>query len=154
MAVTMRSRLSQPVGGAPAWAIVLLGVVAVALVPWSIALTMQLPAHHVARHWDVAWAGFDAGMAVVLIATVVAAVRRSGWLTGLAMAAAAMLVCDAWFDVVTASRGAEQVMAAASGMLIELPLAVICVWVARNAERAGDYLEAAGRITRRRARPR
>jgi hypothetical protein len=28
------------------------------------------------------------------------------------------------------------------------------VWVARNAERAGDYLEAAGRITRRRARPR
>jgi hypothetical protein len=132
MAVTMRSRLSQPVGGAPAWAIVLLGVVAVALVPWSIALTMQLPAHHVARHWDVAWAGFDAGMAVVLIATVVAAVRRSGWLTGLAMAAAAMLVCDAWFDVVTSAPD-ERWVAVASALVVELPLAVVCVLVSRSA---------------------
>jgi hypothetical protein len=132
MAVTMRSRLSQPVGGAPAWAIVLLGVVAVALVPWSIALTMQLPAHHVARHWDVAWAGFDAGMAVVLIATVVAAVRGSGWLTGLAMAAAAMLVCDAWFDVVTSAPD-ERWVAVASALVVELPLAVVCVLVSRSA---------------------
>ena len=128
----MRSRLSQPVGGAPAWAIVLLGVVALALVPWSIALTMQLPAHHVARHWDVAWAGFDAGMAVVLIATVVAAVRGSAWLTGLAMAAAAMLVCDAWFDVVTSAPD-ERWVAVASALVVELPLAVVCVLVSRSA---------------------
>ena len=132
MAVTMRSRLSQPVGGAPAWAIVLLGVAAVALVPWSIALTMQLPAHHVARHWDVAWAGFDAGMAVVLIATVVAAIRGSAWLTGLAMAAAAMLLCDAWFDVVTSAPD-ERWVAVASALVVELPLAVVCVLVSRSA---------------------
>ena len=128
----MRSRLSQPVGGAPAWAIVLLGVAAVALVPWSIALTMQLPAHHVARHWDVAWAGFDAGMAVVLIATVVAAIRGSAWLTGLAMAAAAMLLCDAWFDVVTSAPD-ERWVAVASALVVELPLAVVCVLVSRSA---------------------
>jgi hypothetical protein len=46
-------------------------------------------------------------------------------------------------------------MSLASGIFIELPLAIICVWVARNAERAQDYFAAAGgRLTRRRARPR
>ena len=128
----MRSRLSQPVGGAPAWAILLLGAAAIALVPWSIALSTQLPAHHVARHWDVAWAGFDAGMAAVLIATVVAAVRGSAWLTGLAMAAAAMLLCDAWFDVVTSAPD-ERWVAVASAIVVELPLAVVCVLVSRSA---------------------
>ena len=144
MARTMRSRLSQPVGGAPAWAILLLGAAAIALVPWSIALTTQLPAHHVARHWDVAWAGFDAGMAAVLIATVVAAVRGSAWLTGLAMAAAAMLVCDAWFDVVTSAPD-DFWVAVASALVVELPLAVVCVLVSRSAVAGRGYSPATTR---------
>ena len=65
-----------------------------------------------------------------------------------------MLVCDAWFDIVTASSGVEQVTAAVSGALLELPLAVVCVWLARNAERAHEYLAATRAISRPRARPR
>jgi hypothetical protein len=131
----MRSRLSQPVGGAPAWAILLLGVAAIALIPWSAALTTQLPAHHVARHWDVAWAGFDAGMAAVLLATVLAALRGSPWLPGLAMAAAAMLLCDAWFDVVTSAEELDFWIALVSAAFVELPLAAVCVLVSRSSVR-------------------
>ena len=129
----MRSRLSQSVGGAPAWTIVLLGAAAVALVPWTIVLSTQLPAHHVVRHWDLAWAGFDVGMAAVLAATVVAALRGSTWLAGLAMAAAAMLVCDAWFDVVTSASAVDFWVALVSALVVELPLAVVCVVVSRRA---------------------
>jgi len=138
----MPSRLLQPIGGAPAWAIGLLGIAAVVLVPWSVALTAELPAHHVARHWDVAWAGFDAGLAIALLATVVAAVRGSHWLSGLATAAAAMLLCDAWFDVVTSASRLDLWLALASAVVVELPLAVVCVVVSRSAvqvaRRTGD----------------
>ena len=129
----MASRLSQPVGGAPAWAIALLAATAVALVPWSIALSTRLPAHHVVRHWDVAWAGFDVGLAIVLGATVVVALRGSAWLPGLAMASAAMLLCDAWFDVVTSANDVDLGVALGSAAIVELPLAVVCVVVSRRA---------------------
>ena len=130
---TMSSRLSQPVGGAPAWGIALLAAASIALVPWSIALSTQLPAHHVVRHWDVAWAGFDVGLALVLAATVVAALRGSAWLAGLALSAAVMLVCDAWLDVVTSASAVELSVALASAAVVELPLAVVCVLVSRRA---------------------
>ena len=128
----MLQRLSQSIGGAPAWAIVVLGAAAALLLPWTVVLTTALPAHHVARHWDVAWAGFDAGLAAVLLATVVAAVRRSAWLSGLALAAAAVLLCDAWFDVVTSAGGLDLWLAVASALVLELPLAGLCVVVSRS----------------------
>jgi hypothetical protein len=137
----------------PRWVAPVFALVGAGLVPWTLWMAYELPQRHIARHWDLAWVGFDIAMAGLLLATAFAALRRAVWIQSTAAAAATMLVCDAWFDVVTASHGADQVMAAASGMLLELPLAVICVWVARNAEQAQGYLEAAGRITRR-ARPR
>lgn len=139
----------------PRWVAPLFALVGAGLVPWTLWMAYDLPQRHIARHWDLAWVGFDVAMAGLLLATAFAALRRAVWIQSTAAAAATMLVCDAWFDIVTASRGAEQAMAVASGLLIELPLAVICIWVARNAERAGDYLAAANRsISRRRARPR
>lgn len=134
---TMQPALSRSIGGAPAWAIVLLGTAAVVLIPWSVALTTELPAHHVARHWDIAWAGFDAGLAVALLATVVAAVRGSRWLSGLAAAAAAMLLCDAWFDVITSASRLDLWLALASAVVIELPLALACGVVSRSALHTG-----------------
>lgn len=130
---TTRSRLSRPIGGAPAWTIALLAAAAITLVPWTAVVTTQLPAHHVARHWDVAWAGFDAGLAAVLLATVVAALRGSAWLPGLALAAAALLICDAWFDVVTAASGIDLQLAVLTAVFLELPLVVVCVIASRSA---------------------
>lgn len=138
----------------PRWVAPLFALVGAGLVPWTLWVAYDLPQRHIARHWDLAWVGFDVAMACLLLATAFAALRRAVWIQSTAAAAATMLVCDAWFDIVTASRWAEQAMAAASGVLIELPLAIICIWVARNADQAREYLDAAGRITRRRARPR
>ena len=128
----MRQRLSQRLDDVPMWAIVLLGGAALLLVPWAVALTAELPAHHVARHWDVAWAGFDAGLAIVLLATVAAVVRRSAWRAVIAGGAAAMLVCDAWFDVVTSSDQLDLWLAVAAAVVVELPLAGVCILVAHR----------------------
>ena len=49
-------------------------------------------------HYDAAWAGFDVMLLVALASAGYFALRRSRYLvTG----AAALLVVDAWFDVVT-----------------------------------------------------
>jgi len=146
---------AEPVTPVPRWVAPFFLVVGIGLVLWTIWIAYDLPRRHVARHWDVAWAGFDVMMAALLLITAYGAARRAVWLQSAAAASATMLVCDAWFDIVTSGRGADLAMSLASGIFIELPLAIICVWVARNAERAQDYFAAAGgRLTRRRARPR
>jgi hypothetical protein len=137
-----------PLTPIPRWVAPLFAVLGIGLVPWAAWIAYELPQRHLARHWDVAWGGFDIAMAGLLIATAVAAVRRSPWIQGTATAAATMLICDAWFDMSTAARGSEEAMAIATAVLIELPLAGLCLWVARNAEHAHELL------LRRRARPR
>jgi hypothetical protein len=147
-------RQAGEIAPAPRWVARLFAVVGVGLVPWTVWIAYDLPARHTARHWDVAWVGFDVMMALLLLGTAYAAVRRSPWIQSTAAAAATMLCCDAWFDIVTAGRGADLALSLASGFFVELPLAAICVWVARNAEQAQEYMAAAGRFTRRRARRR
>jgi hypothetical protein len=110
----------------PRWVAWLFGLTALALVPWTVWLTYSLPAEHVTRHYDVAWVGFDVLLLVAFGLTAWAAVSGSRLLTPIAAATAAMLVCDAWFDVVT-SWGLDAVLTA---MLAELPLAVICAILA------------------------
>jgi hypothetical protein len=109
---------------------------ALALVPWVVLLVYLLPSSQRAAHWDVAWAGFDVGMAFLLFAVAVAAWRGSAWLEGAATAAATVLVVDAWFDVLTSSTNAELMTALAEALLVELPMAVLCVLIARSAEHA------------------
>lgn len=133
IATTMRSRLPRRTSRPPAWSIWLLAAAGIALVPWSIALSAELPADHVARHWDIAWAGFDAWLAIILLATVTAAIRRSSWLPGWSLAAAAVLVCDAWFDVVTSSGGLDLWLALLTAVAVELPLAIVCALICRQA---------------------
>ena len=48
---------------------------------------------------------------------------------------ATMLLVDAWFDVVTASGRDEYVLALAQAAVLEMPLAVVCIWLSVNVER-------------------
>jgi hypothetical protein len=112
---------------------VFLLVAALALVPWIGWLAASLPCSYRSQHWGIAWAGFDAGLAFVLGLTGFAALRRAPWLEQAAVAAAALLVADAWFDVVT-SRGAGAItVAVAEALAIELPIAAFCLRLARSA---------------------
>ena len=99
-----------------------------------------LPSEHKAAHWDIAWAGFDVGLALVLLAVALAAWRRSPWLEGAATAAATLLFVDAWFDVLTSSTTSELTVALCEAFFVEIPLAVLCLLIARDAERRVNVL--------------
>jgi len=105
-----------------------------ALLPWTIWLTQRLPSHHTDEHWRALWVGFDLAIAAALISTAVLAMRRSPWLETAAAIAGTLLLCDAWFDSLLESGGAFWV-ALLEAAALELPLAGICFWVARDAER-------------------
>ncbi len=118
-----------------AWVAALFALASILLVPWAVLLAAVLPSTHRSAHWDVAWVGFDALLALVLLVVAVTAWRRSPWLEGAATAAAALLFVDAWFDALTASSRSELAAALVEATLVELPLALLCLLLARRAKR-------------------
>ena len=119
-------------------------------------------ARHLSRRWDLAWTGFDIGLAACFAGTAIAAWRRSPSVGAFAAATGTLLLADAWFDIVLESRGAETRLAIVEAVFAELPVAALCFWIAHRTERflalAVDV--ALGRETRHisrrpvRARPR
>jgi hypothetical protein len=110
---------------------VFLAGAALVLVPWIVWLATSLPCRHLSRHWGIAWAGFDAALATTLALTAVAALRRAPWLDRVAVAAATLLAADAWFDVITSRGAAAVVLATVEAVAVELPIALLCLWLIR-----------------------
>jgi hypothetical protein len=110
------------------------GIAAVWLCAYSlIHLTSTLPSSYAAAHWRIAWVGFDLAMATVAVITL-ALLRRGVALAALPAAMlAAMLMCDGWFDCLTARAGdlAESLLSLGA----ELPAALFFLWVAVSALR-------------------
>jgi len=125
----------------PRWLAWAFALIAVFLVPWTLWLTFSLPTRHVTHHYDVAWVGFDIGLAVAFAATAVAALRASPWLQVLATLTGTMLVCDAWFDTVTATSRDEQIVAILEAAVAELPLAALCAWIVFDTTRFHEAVE-------------
>ncbi len=103
------------------------------LVPWTVWLWATLPTRATAAHYDLAWGGFDVGLLLALGWTAWTALRGSRWLPVAASSTAALLLVDAWFDVVTSTDG-DRVTALVLALLAELPLALACVWLAVNGQ--------------------
>lgn len=145
-----RIRAQDVAGGrvVPAWAPILLIGCTAALVPWTILLFFTLPGKHASTHWDLAWGGLDVGITAALAATALSIARRSVWTAVAATATATLLVVDAWFDVLTSADHDERWIAVGMAVLCELPLAAVCLLIARNVERvleqARRYVLAAG----------
>jgi hypothetical protein len=112
------------------------GFVTVLLLPWALFLKWRLPSHHVVRHWDTAWTGFDLGLAAVLLTLTVCLLRRSSWTQVAAAVAGTMLVCDAWFDILTAKGGSGLAQALVEAFVAELPLAALCLLIVRSGAEA------------------
>ncbi|HEX4345813.1 MAG TPA: hypothetical protein VHZ31_09645 [Solirubrobacteraceae bacterium] len=134
---------------APRWAAPIFCGLALALVPWTLWLAISLPTRHLTNHYDAAWSGFDVALAASLLATGLGIFRQATWTQGVASSAAALLVCDAWFDVTMSASGREQLIAIATAALVELPLAIACVFVARESEQMAR--RARGYVTRLRS---
>ncbi len=119
----------------PLWVAPAFLVIATALLPWIVWLFWSLPDEATAAHWRLAWGGFDIGLASALAATAWLVIRRSSLTLLAAAVTGTMLVCDAWFDVLTSRGTTNVVIAAVLAVVAELPLAVFCFWIARSAER-------------------
>jgi hypothetical protein len=109
-----RNRLTLMVGGA------------IGLIPWMVYLAFTLPANYVAHNWPATWIGFDCVLIAFMIATAVlgwlrrALVILPGFTTGV------LLICDAWFDIMTAGSG-QFWMSLLTAALLNLPFAAIMI---------------------------
>src|SRR4051794_9633930 len=75
----------------PRWVVPLFVLAALLLLPGVGLLVFALPSTRRAAHWNIAWAGFDVALALLLFTVAGAAYRRSPWLEGAATAAATLL---------------------------------------------------------------
>jgi hypothetical protein len=109
----------------------------VVLIPWIVYLGFSLPARETSHHYDAAWVGFDVFELIALGATGYLALRRSRYLALAAASAATLLVCDAWFDVLTSPRR-QMIESLILALVIELPLAAVCAWLSYHTERLAE----------------
>lgn len=109
------------------WRTVLMLVCAAALIPWTVYLAITLPGHYVARNWVATWVGFDILLLAMLVLTALAGWKRKQFVFPTAFATGVLLLCDAWFDVMTSQRGGDLTQALLSAFLVELPLAFLLI---------------------------
>jgi hypothetical protein len=109
-----RNRLTLMVGGA------------IGLIPWMVYLAFTLPANYVAHNWPATWIGFDFVLIAFMALTAVLGWRRRQLVVLPAFATGVLLICDAWFDIMTAAPDQMwvSVLTAAFG---NLPLAAILI---------------------------
>ena len=99
---------------------------AVVLVPWIAYLAITLPPRYVADNWDVTWVGFDVLLLVMMVATAVLGYLRRQLLVVTAFATGILLICDAWFDVMTA-HGDDRTWSVVTALAVELPFAAVLI---------------------------
>lgn len=106
-------------------------VMGLILVPWIVYLHATLPLQEVSQHYRLAWVGLDILEFGQLTRTgLYALVKR--WRHRMrphAAACAALLIVDAWFDCTTTPTN-QVASSIAMAVLVELPLAGICWWLA------------------------
>lgn len=109
-----RIRLSLMVGGS------------MAMVPWLGYLSVTLPENYVAHNWPVTWVGFDVLLVAFMLTTAVLGYLRRQLLVLAAFTTGVLLICDAWFDLMTA--GPKDIwLSVITALLIEVPLAIFMI---------------------------
>ena len=97
------------------------------MVCWVIYLRLTLPKSYNAQHWRMAWIGFDIGLFVSLILTLVSHYRKDARAINSAIVASTFLFIDSWFDVITATKGIDRISAFFLAFAIQIPLGVYLV---------------------------
>ena len=97
------------------------------MVCWVIYLRLTLPKTYSAQHWRMAWIGFDFGLFVSLIFTLVSHYRNDARAINSAIVASTFLFIDSWFDVITATKGIDRITAFILAFAIQIPLGVYLV---------------------------
>jgi hypothetical protein len=98
----------------------------IAMIPWLAYLYVTLPDRYVAHNWTVTWVGFDILLVVFMLATAVLGYLRRQLLMLAAFTSGVLLICDAWFDLMTAGPK-DLWLSVSTALLIEVPLAVFMI---------------------------
>ena len=98
----------------------------VGLIPWMIYLALTLPANYVAHNWPATWIGFDCVLIAFMIATAVLGWLRRELVILPAFTTGVLLICDAWFDIMTAGPG-QLWISMMTAALLNLPAATIMI---------------------------
>jgi hypothetical protein len=109
------------------WRLVLILLCVAALIPWTVYLAVTLPNRYEARNWVATWVGFDIVLTIMLFLTAIFGYRQRQLLFPTAFASGVLLLCDAWFDVLTSHPGSDRLQALLSAAVIELPLAFVLI---------------------------
>lgn len=99
---------------------------AAVLVPWTIYLGASLPDRYVARNWTLTWVGFDVVLTAMFAATAVLGLLRRQLVVLIAFASGVLLLCDAWFDITTASAH-DRWISIGYAVVAEIPIAVLLI---------------------------
>jgi hypothetical protein len=119
LARVRRIRLSLMVGGS------------MTMVPWLGYLSVTLPENYVAHNWPMTWVGFDILLVGFMLATAVLGYLRRQLLVPAAFTTGVLLICDAWFDLMTAGPK-DLWLSVITALLIEVPLAVFLIFSAQR----------------------
>jgi hypothetical protein len=137
--------LSRHLLTARRWFTGFLALCCVALIPWTIGLGFSLPRTYVAANWQVLWTGFDVVLLGCLSVTAWSLWKQRQTLVPASIITSVLLLCDAWFDLLTANGHRQLIVSAASALFGELPLAAMLCLVSiralRMAGRAARGLE-------------
>jgi hypothetical protein len=109
-----RIRLSLMIGGS------------IAMIPWIVYLAFTLPESYVAHNWPLTWVGFDLLMVMFMIATAAFGYFRRQVLMFSAFTSGVLLICDAWFDLMTAGPD-DRWLSIITALGIEVPLAIFLI---------------------------
>jgi hypothetical protein len=118
-----RTRLTLMTGGA------------IVLIPWIVYLAFTLPANYVAQNWPATWIGFDCLLVAFMAATAVLGWLRRQLVMLTAFTTGVLLICDAWFDILTAGLGRNLAVPMLTAALGNLPLAAIMITGALRIQR-------------------
>jgi hypothetical protein len=130
--IAIRTELSPP-GARARWLPIALAIAALVLVPSVVVELTVVPAAQIAHHLRLAWTGLDVFELLAMASTGFALHRRTAAAVVPATITGALLLCDAWINVIpsTAAARAEGIALA----FVEVPLAALSFWVAARATR-------------------
>jgi hypothetical protein len=98
----------------------------IVMIPWIGYLALTLPQRYVAHNWPVTWIGFDILLVGFMAATAVLGYLRRQLLVLTAFTTGVLLICDAWFDLLTA--GPEDApLSVITALLIQVPMAYLLI---------------------------
>jgi hypothetical protein len=106
--------------------IVLMVGATIGLLPWIVYLAFSLPDKYMAHNWPVTWVGFDIMLLIFMAATALLGLLRRQLLILAAFTTGVLLICDAWFDLMTAGPE-DRWLSLLVAVLAELPLAVLLI---------------------------